>query len=125
MSLLTYADARESASRIQEALASGTMPPWFADPDVNRFSNDRRLSDAEVRTLLSWVNAGAPEGNPAEAPPPRQFEEGWTIGKPELILEMPKPFEIPAKGTLVPTGPSFVTRKNVGAVQALTKQGIR
>jgi mono/diheme cytochrome c family protein len=100
MSLLTYADARESASRIQEALLSGTMPPWFADPDVNRFSNDRRLSDAEGRTLLSWVNAGAPEGNPAEAPPPRQFEEGWTIGKPQLILEMPKAFEIPAKGTL-------------------------
>jgi len=100
MSLLTYADARESATRIQEVLLSGTMPPWFADPDVNRFSNDRRLSDAEVRTLLAWVSAGAPEGNPAEAPPPRHFEEGWTIGKPDLVLEMPKPFEIPAKGTL-------------------------
>ena len=100
MSLLTYADARESASRIQEALLSGTMPPWFADPDVNRFSNDRRLSEAQVRTLLSWVDAGAPEGNPADAPPPRRFEEGWTIGKPELILEMPKPFDIPANGTL-------------------------
>ena len=100
MSLLTYADARESASRIQEALLSGTMPPWFADPGVNRFSNDRRLSDAEVKTLLSWVDAGAPEGNPGDAPPPRQFEDGWAIGKPELILEMAKAFEIPAKGTL-------------------------
>jgi len=83
-----------------EALVDAHRGRLFADPDVNRFSNDRRLSDAEVRTLLSWVNAGVPEGNPAEAPPPRQFEEGWTIGKPELILEMPKAFEIPAKGTL-------------------------
>ena len=100
MSLLSYAHARESASRIQEVLLSGTMPPWFADPGVNRFSNDRRLSDAEVRTLLSWVDAGAPEGNPADAPPSRQFAEGWTIGQPDLILEMPKAFEVPAKGTL-------------------------
>lgn len=100
MSLLTYVDARKSANRIKKALLLGIMPPWFADPDVNRFSNDRRLSGAEVRTLLSWVDAGAPEGNPADAPPPRRFEEGWTIGKPELTLEMPKPFEIPAKGTL-------------------------
>ena len=100
MSLLTYAEARASASGIQEALLLGTMPPWFADPDVNRFSNDRRLSEPEVRTLLSWVDAGAPEGNPADAPPPRRFEEGWTMGTPELILEMPKPFEIPARGTL-------------------------
>ena len=100
MSLLTYAEARESASRIQEALASETMPPWFADPSVNRFSNDPRLTEAEVRTLLSWVNAGAPEGDPRDAPAPRTFEEGWTIGKPELILEMPRAFAIPAEGTL-------------------------
>jgi len=100
MSLLTYAEARESASRIQEALASETMPPWFADPSVSRFANDPRLTEAEVRTLLSWVNAGAPEGDPRDAPAPRTFEEGWTIGKPELILEMPKPFALPAEGTL-------------------------
>jgi hypothetical protein len=100
MSLLNYADARQVASGIQEALLLGTMPPWFADADVNRFANDRRLSEAEVRTLLSWVDAGAPEGNPADAPPPRRFAEGWTIGTPELTLEMPKPFEIPARGTL-------------------------
>ena len=66
---------------------------------MNRFSNDRRLSDAEARTLLSWVDAGAPEGNPRMRPRP-EFAEGWTIGQPELILEMPKAFEIPAKGTL-------------------------
>ncbi|MGH7400535.1 MAG: thiol-disulfide isomerase [Candidatus Rokuibacteriota bacterium] len=100
VSLLTYADARESASRIEEVLASETMPPWFADPSVNRFANDPRLGETEVRTLLSWVTAGAPEGDPGDAPPPRTFEEGWTIGKPELIVEMPTAFEIPAKGTL-------------------------
>lgn len=99
MSLLTYADARASASRIQEVLSLGTMPPWFADAGVNRFANDRRLSDADARTVMSWVNAGAPEGNPADAPPPKTFEDGWTI-KPDLVAEMAKPFEVPAKGTL-------------------------
>src|SRR5262249_22168491 len=74
------------------------------------FANDRTLSQAEVDTLVAWVDAGAPEGNKSDAPPPREWVEGWTIGKPDLILEMPNAFDVPDKGVIeyqyviIPTG---------------------
>jgi hypothetical protein len=76
------------------------MPPWFADPHVGKFANDPSLSQKEIDTLVAWVDAGAPEGNPKDAPAPRTFVEGWNIGKPDLVLEMPTAFSVPAKGTI-------------------------
>ena len=74
------------------------MPPWGADPDYGEFSNDRSLSQREVETLVSWVEAGAIAGDPADAPPPLHFREGWKIGEPDVVLTMPKPFTVPAEG---------------------------
>jgi mono/diheme cytochrome c family protein len=99
MSLLTYTDARPWAKAIKSAVVSQKMPPWFADPNIGHFSNDRRLSDAQIKTLVAWVDNGAPEGNPKDRPAPLTFQQGWNI-KPDLVIEMPKPFEIPAKGTI-------------------------
>jgi hypothetical protein len=76
------------------------MPPWFADPHVGKFSNDRSLSQGEIDTLVAWVDGGVKEGNPKDAPAPRQFVEGWNIGKPDLVLQMPNAFEVPATGTV-------------------------
>src|ERR1700746_1125691 len=70
MSLLTYADARPWAKAIKTAVVSKKMPPWFADPQYGHFANDRRLSDAQINTLVAWANNGAPEGNTKDAPPP-------------------------------------------------------
>ena len=59
------------------------MPSWFADPTVGDYSNERRLSDSEIQTIVRWVDGGAPGGNPADLPTPRTFVDGWSIGKPD------------------------------------------
>jgi Copper type II ascorbate-dependent monooxygenase, C-terminal domain len=110
MSLLTYKDARPWAKAIRQAVLTKKMPPWFADPAYGHFANDRSLSQGEIDTLVSWVDGGAKEGNPKDAPTPRTFVEGWNIGKPDLVLQMPNAFHVPAKGVIeyqyviIPTG---------------------
>ena len=110
MSLLTYQDARPWAKAIKEAVLVRKMPPWFADPSHGQFANDRRLSQEEIDTLTSWVDGGAKEGDPKDAPRPLTFTEGWAMGKPDAIVEMPTAVEVPASGTVdytyivVPTG---------------------
>jgi hypothetical protein len=99
MSLLTFEDTRPWARAIKTAVGSRKMPPWFADPSVGHFSNARRLSAADITTINAWVDGGAPGGNAADAPPPVAFNTGWNL-KPDLIIEMPKPFELPARGTI-------------------------
>src|SRR5262249_22845304 len=86
-SLLTYKDARPWAKAMKGAVLSKKMPPWFADPAVGHFANDRRLAPEEVRTLVAWADQGALEGDPKDAPAPLQFTEGWTIGKPDVVYE--------------------------------------
>ncbi len=76
------------------------MPPWFADPHYGKFSNDRSLSQAEMDTIVAWVDGGAKEGDAKDAPKPREFVEGWSIGKPDLIFEMPTAVDIPESGVI-------------------------
>src|SRR5437899_1323009 len=86
MSLLTYEDARPWAKAMKEKAITRMMPPWYIDKDVGvrHFKNDVSLSDAEIATIVKWVDSGAPKGNPADMPPPRQFEdlEKWHIAPP-------------------------------------------
>jgi peroxiredoxin len=98
MSLLTYDDALSWAETIAEVVEERRMPPWYADPNVGHFSNDRSLSKAERETLLAWIKQGCAQGNPADLPPPRSFPEGWSIGKPDVVFSMPEEFHVPAKG---------------------------
>jgi hypothetical protein len=83
---------------MREAVATRKMPPWFADPHVGKFANDRSLSQSEIDTLVAWADGGAKEGDPKDAPAPRQFVDGWNIGKPDLVLETPNAFDVPATG---------------------------
>jgi len=99
MSLISYEDARPWARSIKTKTEAKQMPPWFADPDYGLFSNERRLSSNQIATLSAWADAGAPAGNSKDAPPAKHFEDGWNI-KPDVIVEMPKPFELPATGTI-------------------------
>ena len=100
MSLMTYREVRPFAAAIKEAVALKKMPPWFADPNYGHFSNDRSLSQHDIDILVAWAKAGAPEGDAKDLPPPKNFEEGWNIRKPDMVLEMPAAFEVPATGTI-------------------------
>jgi hypothetical protein len=99
-SLLTYEDARPWAKAIKSALLTRKMPPWFADPHYGKFVNDSSLTQTQIDTLVRWVDAGAPRGDLKDLPPPRQFADGWAIPEPDAVIELPTPFEIPAKGVL-------------------------
>jgi hypothetical protein len=100
MSLLTFKDARPWAKSIATQVAKGAMPPWHADPAHGAFLNDRRLSEAEKDTIVTWANAGAPEGNPSEMPPAPSYSTEWSIGKPDAVFSMNEDYPIPAEGTV-------------------------
>jgi hypothetical protein len=100
MPLLTYDQARPWAAAIRQAVMTKRMPPWNADPAYGHFKNDRSLSEKEIKTIAAWAAAKAPAGNPNDAPAPLHFIEGWNIGKPDMVVEMPKPYDIPATGTI-------------------------
>src|SRR5690348_15669059 len=97
-SLLTYEQARPWAKAIKSAVVTKKMPPWFADPQFGKFSNDASLSRSDINTLVAWADAGAPLGDPNDMPTPRQFVEGWTIPKPDIVFQLPRPFSVPATG---------------------------
>jgi len=102
MSLLTYEDVRPRAKAIKAKVVAREMPPWFIDKNVGvqHFNNDTSMTDEEIATIVKWVDGGAPEGNPAEIPPTRQFadELAWQIGKPDIIVTLPKDLVMKARG---------------------------
>jgi hypothetical protein len=99
-SMLSYKDTRPWAKAIRAAVVARKMPPWFANPAHGKFQNDARLSSREIETLSAWVDAGSPEGDPADGPKPLVFDEGWKIGKPDLIVEIPVGFQVPKDGVV-------------------------
>jgi hypothetical protein len=96
----TYAETRPWAKAIRASVIERKMPPWFADPKYGHFANDRTLSQQEIDTLVAWTDAGAPPGDPKDAPPPRDWPQSWTIGTPDAAFEMPAPFPIPKEGAI-------------------------
>ena len=99
MELITADDAANWSAMIKQVVLQRQMPPWHADPRYGKFSNDRSLSLEEIDTLSDWVDAGAPVGKAEDAPPPREFASDWTIGKPDVVFELPREVTVPAKGT--------------------------
>src|SRR5215510_9742141 len=100
MSLLTYEDARPWAVAIKLAVLTKKMPPWYADPQYGHFSNERKLTPQQIKTLVTWADGGAQKGDPKDAPAPVKFVDGWNIGVPDRIFEMPVAFNVPAEGTV-------------------------
>src|SRR6188472_1917479 len=100
MSLITYKDVRPWASSIREKVMSRTMPPWHADREFGTFRNEQSLTPNEIDTIVKWASAGAPEGDPSRMPALPKFPDGWQIGTPDVVLEMPTAYEIPAKGEI-------------------------
>jgi len=100
MSFLSYESTRPYAKAIKAAVLSKKMPPWFADPHYGKFSNDRTMQESDINTLVAWVDKGAKAGNAKDAPKPVEWAEGWQIGKPDVVFEVPTAFNIPASGTI-------------------------
>lgn len=94
--LLTYDDAAKRATQIADVVKAKLMPPWKAERGFGSFLNERQLSDADVKTLVDWAEAGAPEGE-GKSPKPPRFTEGWQLGKPDMVLDLPR-YTIPAEG---------------------------
>lgn len=105
MSLVNYEETRPWAKSIRQRVIARNMPPWHIDKTVGiqEFQNDRSLSDAQIATIVRWVDNGSPMGDPKDMPPPRQFPEdqGWQLAKvygaPDLVLKS-EPYTMPAHG---------------------------
>ena len=110
MPLVTYEDARRYAAKMKRMTSTKMMPPWFADPRFGKFANDPSLTAIEIAKISQWADAGAPAGDPHDAPPVRQWTKGWNIPQPDLVLQMPRSVNIAAEGDvaytyeIVPTG---------------------
>ena len=98
MSFMDYRETRPWARAIASKVEAREMPPWFASAPKGVFENERGLTDAEIDTLVRWVEAGAPAGDAAHAPPAKQWAEdandGWMLGTPDFVVKMPEPYLI-------------------------------
>lgn len=93
MSLITYQEVRPWAKAIAKAVENKQMPPWHASPATHGvFSNERTLTEEQIATIVEWVNQRAPRGNPKDAPKPVEWQEGWWMGEPDLVLDFGEPF---------------------------------
>jgi len=108
--LITFEDAVKRGKSLVKVTESRVMPPWHAAHGYGEFADERRLTDAQIATIRDWFDHGMPRGDAAKMPPLPAFTEGWQLGTPDLVLEMPDAFEVPASGPdvyrnfVMPTG---------------------
>lgn len=100
MSLLTYQDVRPWVRAVKARVSNRQMPPWHIDRTIGEYLDDPSLSDKEIETVVRWIDGGAPQGDPKDAPPPAKFRasDEWAFGEPDLVVSMEKGFTIPASG---------------------------
>jgi hypothetical protein len=110
-SLMDYTQARKRASDLVAVTSDRRMPPWHASTTAGGpFRDVRALSEAEIDTLASWLDAGCPEGDTKDAPKPRVYSEDWPLGPPDLVLRPDEDFVLGAEGPdefrvfVLPTG---------------------
>ena len=96
-----YETVKGWSAMIREVIMNRRMPPWHADPEIGVFSPDLSLTVEEKRTLVHWINAGAPhssETDPLLADPPKG-DTGWPLGEPDAVIDLPTQ-RLPAQGVL-------------------------
>jgi Copper type II ascorbate-dependent monooxygenase, C-terminal domain len=98
MAFQSYEETKRFGPAIRISSDNRTMPPWFAEKGIGKFSNDSSLSADEIATLTTWVGAGAPPGNPADAPAKKIWTGRWTIADPDVTVQMTEGTRIPADG---------------------------
>ncbi len=97
-SLLSYQDVMKRGKTIASVTAARFMPPWKAEAGSYAFKDERRLKDSEIALIGEWVKQGMREGKAGDAPPPPKFASGWMLGEPDMIVEMPAAYHVPADG---------------------------
>ncbi len=98
-SLLTYHNVSKRAKQIARVTGEGIMPPWKAEAGFGDFANDRHLSPEQIALFRQWADADTPEGEAADLPPAPDFPaDGWTLGKPDLVLEPDEAYTLAAEG---------------------------
>ncbi len=97
-SLMSYREAFPHAREIRRQTEARTMPPWKPVKGYGEFHDERRLTDLQIELIARWVDAGAPEGDPADLPPPLQFNDEWSLGTPDLVIEPETSYTVPAGG---------------------------
>jgi len=126
MSLVTYEDIRPWVRSIKTRVVNREMPPWYLDKDVGiqRFINDRSLSDREIDIIVKWIDAGAPRGDMKDMPPPRQWPSGdrffleATMGPPDMIVRS-NPW------TMAPMAPDIMRETQVDVPQLTEPRWVR
>lgn len=98
ISLMSYEEVRPWVNSIRSEILARSMPPWHADRRYGAFSNERQLTDEQIQTIVSWVDAGAPHGDPRLPPLIPEFVDGWQIGQPDIVFSMQEEATIPASG---------------------------
>jgi len=120
--LTSHDDVVNWSATIREVVEQRRMPPWHAESAPGEFLNDRRLPAEQQALLFDWIDNGMPEGDPADLPAPRKFVHGWEIPTPDLVLEMPEAFTVPAQGTVeykyFAVGESFPEDRWISAAEA-------
>jgi hypothetical protein len=118
--LTSYGETAKRAKTIANVVGKRAMPPWKAEPGP-AYLDECRLSDDQIGLIKQWAAEGVKEGNPADLPAMPKFPEGWRNGEPDLVLEMPEAFTVPAEGRdiyqhfVIPTG--FTEERWVSAVE--------
>jgi Flp pilus assembly protein TadD len=97
-SLLTYADVKKRAKQIGEFVEKRYMPPWLPESARGEFLDDRRLTAEQINVIRQWVATGAVEGMASDLPPLPKWSEGWRLGTPDLVVQMPQPYTLAAEG---------------------------
>jgi mono/diheme cytochrome c family protein len=95
-SLLTYDDAKQWSGQILEVTQNRYMPPWLPAPGKGDFIGERRLSDAELEAIRTWVGGGAP--GPGSAGATASEAPEWPLGKPDAVLTLTEPVALPGNG---------------------------
>jgi len=97
--LTSYGQAKAFAKEIKRVTQARVMPPWKAVRGFGQeFENERHLDDADIDTLARWVDAGAPQGDLKDTPPPAEYNDDWAHGKPDLVLSPPEDFQVGPEG---------------------------
>jgi tetratricopeptide (TPR) repeat protein/mono/diheme cytochrome c family protein len=97
-SLLSFQDVKKHATDIAEVTARRYMPPWLPEHGYGEFADERRLSAEQIGVIQQWVAEGAVEGSPADSPPPPKWADGWQLGRPDLVAQLPEAYTVPPNG---------------------------